>query len=221
MKHRNVLPDSATNAPWLLCVWGVVFLLQTACTSVSAERTFETMGVDIEAPLKACPTISGTYEFVGTPLPGMPSTWRGSAKRDYSGNPAEGWQLTFDRFLRGDWGGDTVLLKNRDAVTEVEVIQSQTIQVRFKGPFGQKIVELPERPDDRLGCGKGTIILARIRGTYLSEGGGSGYNVFKHTFVKNVDGSLDVTVQLVGQYRTLLFPWTYEELNGARFAPKR
>ena len=58
-------------------------------------------------------------------------------------------------------------------------------------------------------------------GVCPSEGGGSGCNVFKHTFIKNADGALDVTVQMVGHYRTFFFPWTYEELNDARFAPKR
>ena len=197
----------------------MVFLLQTACASTLAEQTFKTLDAEIETPLEACPNISGTYEFIGTPLPGMPSTWRGFSKIDYRGNPVEQAKLSLDRFLLWE---HILLHKIREDVAEVEITQDhQTIHVDFRGSFGQKTVVLPERPDDQLSCGKGIIILTRIRDAYLSEGGGSGHNVFKHTFVKNVDGAIDVTVQLVGHYRSLLFPWTHEELNGARFAPKR
>ena len=198
---------------------GVVLLLQVACTATRAEPTFDAMSAEIEAPLEACPNISGTYEFIGTPLPGMPPTWRGFGKIDYWGNPVEESRLSLDRFLLWE---HTLLYKIREDVAEVEITHDhQTIHVHFRGSFGQKTVVLPERPEDQLGCGKGTIILTTIRGTYISEGGGSGYDVIKHTFVKNVDGSLDMTVQLVGHYRTLIFPWAYEELNGARFTPKR
>ena len=206
-----VLPRPSS---FFLGVWGAVLLLQVACTATRAEPTFEAMSAEIEAPIENCPNISGTYEFTGTPLPGMPSNWPGLAK--------VGSKVGFDYFilLRPIYNDKQV--KNREDISEVEITQDhQTIHVYFKGSFGQKTVVLPERPDDQLGCGKDAITLAGVRGINLSEGGGSGYNVFKHTVVKNVDGSLDMTVQLVGHYRTLIFPWTHEERNGARFAPKR
>ena len=85
----------------------------------------------------------------------MSDTWRGRE---------------FDIFL---WHR-SLSLKNRKAITEVEIIQDSTLQVRFQGAFGQTIVTLPERPDDRIGCDKRAIILVRIRGIYIGEGGGSG-----------------------------------------------
>lgn len=210
-KPQYQLLGRSTNAPWLLCVWGVAFLLQMGCTSVSAERTFKAMSAEITSPLEACPNISGTYEFIGKPLSNQSTPWA--------------WELFFDYFLQHRSMLFRYAVEANETIkavtVEVELTQDQTIAVHFNGAFGQKTVRLPERPDDRLGCGNDGITLVRTRGINLSEGGGSGYNVFKHTFVKNADGALDVTVQMVGHYRTWFILWTYEELNDARFAPKR
>lgn len=212
-----MLQVPSRNSQCFLSGWGVVFLLQAACsiTDYKAATTFQTMSPEIETPIEACPNISGTYEFIGTPLPGMPLTWRGAAKRTWRGTPTEGWKLTVDRFL---WRYTP--LKNEEAVTEVEILQDQTkIQVRFKGPFGQEVVVLPERPDDQIGCGKGKIILLRIREA-IGESV-TGTVVFKHTYFKSADGSLHLTVQSVAYLRSLFFFWTMEELQGAWFAPRR
>ena len=189
-----------------LGICGAVLLLQVACTATLAEPTFEAMSAEIEAPLEACPNISGTYDFIGTPLPGMPSTWRG------------GWELAFDNFTLFRVYQDKQI-KNRETITEVEIIQDQTIQVRFKGPLGQETVVLPERPDDRLGCGKGKIILLKTRESFGESV--TGTVVLKSTYSKDADGSLHVTIQHMWHSRSLFFFWTQEELHGARFAPKR
>ena len=190
-----------------------MFLLQAACASISAEQAFKTLSAEIEEPLEVCSTISGTYEFVGTPLPGVPTHWND-------------WGLYFDYFLRHRTIFFSHGMDEEEAIktvtAEVESTQDRTIQVHVKGPFGQKTVVLPERPEDQLGCFEGKIILTRVRDFY-SEGSW-GKSVFKHTFVKNVDGSLDVTLQVIGHHNSLLslfLPWTHREWYGARFAPKR
>ena len=213
-----MLPVSLRYSNYLLGVWWVVFLFQVACTSTFAEPTFEAMSAEIESPIEACPNISGSYEFIGTPLPGMPPTWRGAAKRDYWGNPVEVWKLAFDNFTLFRLYKDKQL-ENRETITEVEIIQDQAIQLRFKGPFSQEIVGLPEHPDDRLGCSKGKIILLKTRESFGESV--TGTVVLKSTYFKNTDESLHVTLQSVSYDRSLFFFWTHEELHGARFAPRQ
>lgn len=72
-----MLQVRSMHSKCLLCVWGVVFLFQSSCVMLSfpaVDSTFQAMSSEIDAPLEACPNISGTYEFVGTPLAGMPNT---------------------------------------------------------------------------------------------------------------------------------------------------
>ena len=208
-----MLPGSSKISKCLLWIWGIGFLLQVACASIFAEQTFKTISAEIEAPLEACPTIAGMYEFIGTPLPGVPTHW-------------QDWGLYFDYFLQDRTMFFGYGMDEEEAIktvtAEVEIAQDQTMQVQLQGQFGQKIIILPERSDDQLGCVEGEILLTRIRDFYTE--GSRGKSVYRHTFVKNVDGSLDITLQELSYHNFLIalfIPWAHEELYGARFAPKR
>ena len=187
----------------LLWLWGVGFLFQAACSFPAVTSTFQTMSSEIESPLETCQNIAGTYEFIGTTLPGMPTTFRGMSG-----------EVVLDEYLRLDKRP-----KNRETVTEVEIIQDQTtIRVRFKDPAGLETVVLPERPEDQMGCSQGKIILLKIR-----EGSGesvTGTSVIKNTYFKSAGGSLHITLEEVAYLRSLFFFWKAEEVDGARFAPR-
>lgn len=189
----------------------------------AVTSTFQAMSSEIDAPLETCPNISGTYEFVGTPLPGMPPHF----------HPGGFGKLTLDRFLRLD----LKKLNNRDPVTgvvstlekvtEVEITHDQILQLHFKGPLGRETVVLPESSEDsedqiQIGCSKGKII--RVRTEEAFGEGVTGTSVIKTTLFKSADGSLQITLQDVAYLRSLalvfLVFWEFEEEYGARFVPR-
>ena len=218
--HQELLEPSeivrqvnSKHSKCLLWVWGVGFLFQSACSFPAVTSTFQTMSSEIESPIEACPNISGTYEFVGTPLAGMPSTFRGM--------PVEVAKFTFAHLLWLAKVPKTLLdLLDTDTVREVEIIQDQTIQIHFKGPSGRETVVLPESSEDQIqiGCSKGKIIQVRTQEGYGESV--TGTSVIKNTYSKSADGSLDITVERVAYLRSLFFFWKTEELYGARFASR-
>lgn len=176
----------------------------------AVTSTFQAMSSEIDAPLETCPNISGTYEFIGTALPGMPNT--------------RGWEeFTFANLL--SLSKQPQHLQNiLETVREVEIIHAQTIQIRFKGPSGRETVVLPESSEDQIqiGCSKGKIVQVRTQEAYGE--GVTGTSVIKNTYFKSADGSLHITVQDVAYLRSLalvfLVFWEFEEEYGARFAPR-
>ena len=174
------------------------------------DSTFQAMSSEIDAPLETCSNISGTYEFVGTPLPGMPNT--------------RGWEeFTFANLLKLVMQPKP-LLDILESVTEVEITHDQTLQLHFKGPLGREMVVLPESSEDQIqiGCSKGKIIQVRTEEFYVE--GAWGTSVIKNTLFKSADGSLQITLQDVAYSRSLalvfLVFWELEEEYGARFAPR-
>ena len=197
MTEKNSFFISKKILAFLLASW--VFTL-TACGG-SSDATLKEKLLDIETSLETCPNISGTYEFIGTPLTGMPSDWRGM-----------NMELALDLLLWPDR-----LPKNRDEIKEVEIQQTDKIQAVFKKGIGQQILVVPEGHMDHIGCAKDEIIQVRMRDAYGQTV--SGKKIIKNTYSKNPNGSLNIIVEVVGHLRWFLFFYKYEETYGARFAP--
>ena len=191
----------------------------------AVDSTFQAMSSEIDAPFEACPNISGTYEFVGTPLAGMPTTI-GSSSEEFG-------KLTLERLLSlnlknlNNRDPVTGVVSTLEMVTEVEITHDQTLQLHFKGPLGREMVVLPESSEDsedqiQIGCSKGKII--RVRTKEAIGEGVTGTSVIKTTSFKSADGSLHITLQKVSYLRSLflvfLVFWEFEEEFGARFAPR-
>ena len=131
----------------------------------------------------------------------MPRDWRGMNIK-----------LAFDLLLWPDR-----LPQNRNEIKEVEINQSDKIQAIFKGDLRKEVLIVPENPKDHIGCAKGQIIEIRMRDAYGETV--SGKKIIKNTYSKNTDGSLNITVKVIGHLRSFPFFYKNEETYGARFSP--
>jgi len=174
-------------------------LLLVACGS--SDVTLKEKLLLIETPIETCPNISGSYEYIGTPLAGMPHEWGGINK-----NLPLNLLLWLDR-----------LPKNRTEIKEVEIIQTEKIYAIFKGDFGKESLIVHENPQDNIGCRNGKIIQVRMRDAYGEAV--SGKSIIKNTYFKTVDGSLNIIVEVVSHLRSFLFFYSAEKIYGAKFAP--
>ncbi len=192
---------SSMRTIFLLILLVGVSLVLGGCQT--AESTFKEALLAIETPIENCPNISGTYEFIGTPLPGMSSTFY------FSHDP-----LAFDLLLWPD-----KLPENRQQLKEVEIQQADTIRASFQGYIGRETLIVPDHLEDHIGCSKDKVIHVRLRNAYGEAI--SGKDILKSTFQKNTDGSLSINLEITSHLRTLFFFWTTQNIMGAKFAPIR
>ncbi|MCA9471930.1 MAG: hypothetical protein MRJ96_13605 [Nitrospirales bacterium] len=182
-------------------ILGIVYVSILLSCAGSPKTTLKEKLLQIESPIDTCPTITGTYKFIGTPLSGMPSDWRGM-------NMA----LALDLLL---WPNK--LPENRKTIKTVEVIQGEKIQAVFKGDSIEQTLIVPENPLDKIGCTKGKIVQVRMRDAYGEAV--SGKSIIKNIYYKNTDGSLNIIVEVVDHLRSLPFFYKNKETYGARFSP--
>lgn len=148
----------------------------------------------------ACPNLSGMYALYGEALPGMPPYFR-----------IRSIGLALDIML-----GLDLSVPEKEKVAEVELKQSDTLELIARGSLGVVSRKVAWFPGDKVRCDGDKITIQRAR-----EGRGeavTGIQVINNTLAFEKDGALIVTTEIASQSRSLFFSWSNpHEEYGARF----